>query len=129
VRHIHEAPCILKPAGGGHQMAAACGCEYRGPAWILLATAASIADTVPAVQTRWWWFFRELLLVGVCVCVCVSVSHTDVTPYEVYEVHDMRYIRYMRYMTNTIMNEACEYTIFEVLEYMGWLRLVGSLKT
>ena len=28
-----------------------------------------------------------------------------------------------------LMNEACEYTIFKVLAYMGWLRLVGSLKT
>jgi len=30
----------------------------------IVAVAASIAVTVPAVQTRWWWFFRGLLLVG-----------------------------------------------------------------
>jgi len=80
------SPCILKPAGGGHQMAAACWCEYRGPAWISLAAAAYIADTVPAVQTRWWWFaslnqapvpgclhFSCVLIVHVCLCVCASV--------------------------------------------------------
>jgi len=37
------SPCMLKPAGGGHQMAAACWCEYRVPAWISLTAAASIA--------------------------------------------------------------------------------------
>jgi len=29
-----------------------------------IAVAAAIAITAPAIQTRWWWGFRGLLLVG-----------------------------------------------------------------
>jgi len=70
------SPCILKPAGGGHQMDAACWCGYHVPLWISLTNGCCPGCPNPLVVV----FLRTAVPVGAalmspCILKSAGVGH------------------------------------------------------
>ena len=76
-RYVYSNPLmslsLFKPAGGGHQMAAACWCEYHVPQWISLADGRRPGPTCVCSCVCVCVYVCMCLCVCVCMYVCVYV--------------------------------------------------------